>query len=101
MNKLALVTAAIALSVLPVSAFAANTTTTATTKPAAAATTVTLSGKSSFADVMASLSTSTKVDLSKVTASSKITIVKVSTLKGYSAAAMKLNPTAMKNMGAL
>jgi len=111
-NKFALVAATIALSVLPISAFAASTTTTVVTKPMAAttttatkpmaaATTVVLTDKSSFADVMASLSTPAKADWSKVTASSKITIVKVSTLKGYSAAAMKLTPAGMKSMGAL
>lgn len=116
MNKIALGVAAIAMSLLPMSAFAAATTTPTTTKPMAAVTkpmaAVTkpvapmaaapmLTDKSTFADVMASLSTSGKTDLSKVTATSKVTIVKVSTLKGYSASAMKLSAPAMKSMGAL
>ncbi|MEO9231406.1 MAG: hypothetical protein ABI216_21000 [Devosia sp.] len=106
MKKITVVVAALALSVLPISAFAASTTTTkpaaAVTKPMAAVTAAPmLTDKSAFADVMASLSAPGKTDLSKVTASSKVTIVKVSTLKGYSASAMKLSAPAMKSVGAL
>jgi hypothetical protein len=77
------------------STFAAGTTVTAVTKAAgsmqvgAATTNATapamLSGKSTFGQVTDSLAGSAKIDLSKVTALTKLEIVKISTLKGYKA----------------
>jgi hypothetical protein len=109
MNKITLFVAAVAMAALPVSAYAAAAN--VNTNVTAAANVNVLTGKSTFADVTGSLTTSTTAnaqtsgngatDFTKITASSKFTIVKVSKLKGYSAAALKLNATGKKNMVSL
>ena len=79
----------------PSSTFAAGTTVTAVTKATGAlqvaaappnnTASAMLSGKSTFSQVTDSLARGVKIDLSKVTASTKLEIVKISTLKGYKA----------------
>ena len=99
MNKLVLIVAALAVSALPLSAFAAN----ATTKPPVAATTtaaVVLTSKSTFAEVMASITAqetanAASADFSTIKATSKITIVPMSKLKGYAAGSMKISSKTM------
>jgi hypothetical protein len=96
MNKLLIVALATGIAIAPpLSAFAAGTPVAAGTKAvgamqAAAAPTnamaaATLSEKSTFSQVTVSLAGGAKIDLSKVNASTKLSIVKISTLKGYKA----------------
>ena len=96
MNKVLIVALATGFAIAaPLSTFAAGTTVTAVTIAAGAmqvAATPTnstasamLSGKSTFSQVTDSLAGGVRIDLSKVTASTKLEIVKISTLKGYKA----------------
>lgn len=100
MNKLTLVVAAAAIVALPVSSYAAAVTTTANSATKAISSTTagaSLSDKSSFADVMSTLSaTSTNTmgttsDFGSIKSSSNISIVLVSKLKGYKAGGLKLS----------
>ena len=99
MKKLFVLAIAVGLAIAsPISAYAA--TAAATT---AAATT--LSATSSYSDVVGSLAApgSATLDLSKVKATTNVSIVKLSTLKGYKAGAMKLSvadAATMKNIDA-
>lgn len=107
MNKLTLVLAAVGMAALPVSTHAASLTTTTTNTTNAAASMAagtSLTSKSTFADVMDSLSTTSTnatgaaTDFGAINATSSVTIVKVSKLKGYSAGGMKLSKTSMASM---
>jgi len=106
MKKLTAVLAAVALAALPVSAYAAGLTTTASNTTNAAASTAagaSLTSKSSFSDVMGSLSTPTTdtTGFSSIKATSNVSIVKVSTLSGWVASGMKLSAANTANMAKL
>lgn len=110
MNKLTLVVAAAAIMALPLSSYAAALTTTANTATKTVTSTTagaSLSDKSSFADVMGTLSTTstnamgTTSDFGSVKSNSNISIVLVSKLKGYSAGGLKLSKANAATMAKL
>ena len=96
MKKLFVLALAAGLAVAsPISAYAAT----------AAAAATTLSATSSYSDVVGSLPApgNATLDLSKVKATANVSIVKLSTLKGYKAGALKLSvadAATMKNIDA-
>ena len=105
MKKLTLILAAAGIAALPMSAYAAGLTATTNAATSAAATTASsLSDKSTFADVIGSLSAtsttamSTTTDFSAIHAGSNISIVLVSKLKGYSVNGLKLSKADMSTM---
>jgi hypothetical protein len=118
MNKLALPIAALVFASLPLGAFAATvgvntnatTSTSVTASNSASASTNTaatvngsFSSKSSFGDVMGSLSTpktSASIDLTTIHPR-HVKFVLVSKLNGYTAAGLKISRANMKNMAAL
>jgi len=110
MNKLTLVLAAAAVAALPVSSNAAGLTTTVNSTTKAVTTTVagaSLTDKSSFADVMGTLSTnsssasSTTTNLASIKTGSNVSIVLVSKLKGYSVGGLKLSKADAASMAKL
>jgi len=107
MHKLTLVLAAATIAALPVSTLAAGLTTTVNNTTNTAMTTAagaSLTDKSTFGDVMGTLSTNssnamgTTTDFSSIKTSSNISIVLVSKLKGYSASGLKLSKADAANM---
>ncbi len=100
MKKLATVLTALALAALPATTYAAGLSTTVNTATNAAASTAagaSLSDKSTFTDVMGSLSTNSTnsmgatTDYGSIKTSSHVSFVQVSKLKGYSANGLKLS----------
>ena len=120
MNKLLLLSAALCLAVsAPMSAHAAGAAVNAgaavsgdvkggstdATANASGSATAALSSSSSYSDVVSGMSGSgsATIDFSKTTAASSISIVKISTLKGYAAgnASMKTAMSSNTNMKSL
>ncbi|MEO9231277.1 MAG: hypothetical protein ABI216_20330 [Devosia sp.] len=110
MNKLPLVLAVVGLAALPISAYAAGVTATAnaaTKTMAANAVGASLTDKSTFGDVMGTLSPNTTnamgttTDFGSINAKSNVTIVLVSKLKGYTASGMKLSQADVASMSKL
>jgi hypothetical protein len=97
-NLLAVALATSITIAMPMSAFAAEVAAAAATSAAAGASAM-LTDKSTFADVTGSLSSAetAKLDITKMDAKTKVTIIKISTLTGYKAG-VKMSATDMASM---